>query len=206
MSSTGCLRVKTVWFRKEGAPRAPAELATVMASTVWRLADRAVDSLSREGYGILTPARGFRMISEFVAFGVHYCDRLAFGVTTAESRAAFIRALGQRLAEVMEQNLRSAVGEDGRDYRAEFIDMLNRRAADYATFEFPEEGASFPALRYLAAQVREVMEGHDQPWVMASVMEIVAPEILGTVRKAMDGLFAPGISPTPQRTPISGPD
>lgn len=184
------MRVKTVWFRKEGAPRAPAELATVMASTVWRLADRAVDSLSCDGYGILTPARGFRMISEFVAFGVHYCDRLAFGVTTAETRAAFIQALGQRLAEVMEQNLRSAVGEDGRDYRAEFIAMLNRRAADYATFEFPEEGASFPALRYLAAQIREIMESDDQPWIMASVMEIVAPEILGTVRKAMQGLFA----------------
>jgi len=40
------------------------------------------------------------------------------------------------------------------------------------------------------------MEGCDQPWIMNSVMDIVAPEILGTVRKAMDGLFAPGVSPS----------
>ena len=57
------VRVKTVWFRK-GATRSPAELASVLASTLWRLADKLVDNLSRADYDIVTPARGYKIIAE----------------------------------------------------------------------------------------------------------------------------------------------
>ncbi|MBI4206975.1 MAG: hypothetical protein HY527_18285 [Betaproteobacteria bacterium] len=188
------MRVKTVWFAKDAA-RAPDEIATVAASTLWRLADKLTDNLSRADYDIITPARGFRIIAEVLAFGLHACDRLAYGRLPAGERAALIQSLGARLGEIVDENVRTLTGPDGRDYRAEFVEMVNRRGDDYATFEFPDSGASFPALRYLAAQIREVMEERDRHWVMDQVMEIEMPEVLGTLKKTMHGLLssAPGV-------------
>jgi hypothetical protein len=74
---TEMLRVKTTWFKKEGE-RPPEEVATVMASMLWRLADKAVDNLSKADYDIITPQRGFKIIAELTCFLVHYMDRLAF--------------------------------------------------------------------------------------------------------------------------------
>jgi hypothetical protein len=196
------MRVKTVWFRNQGA-RPPGEIATVVASTLWRLADKLVDNLSKADYDIVTPARGFKILAEVLAFGLHVTDRAAHARLPAGERAALVQGVGVRLGQLMEDNVRPLVGQDGRDYRAEFIDMLNRRGEDYATFDFPENGASYPALRYLGAQVREVMDEHDQHWVMDQVMDIEIPEVLGTLKKTLDGLFAPDVA-APVRRPASG--
>jgi hypothetical protein len=194
------MRVKTVWFAKQGA-RAPAEIASVVASTLWRLAEKVVDNLSKADYDIVTPGRGFKILAEVLAFGLHVADRAAYAQLPAEERAALVQTIGVRLGQLMEENVRALVGEDGRDYRAEFIAMLNRRGEDYATFEFPEKGASFPALRYLGAQIREVMDERDQHWVMDQVMDIEMPEALGTLKKTLDGLFSPAAAaPAPRRT------
>jgi hypothetical protein len=184
------VRVKTVWFRK-GAARGTAELASVLASTLWRLADKLVDNLSKADYDIVTPARGYKIIAEVLALGLHLCDRWAWGRLDDAQRAALVQAIGVHLAGTMEHNVRSLVGADGRDYRAELIDMLNRRGADYAGFDLPASGASFPVLRCLAAQVREAMGEHDRHWVMDQLMEIEVPEVLGTLKKTFDGLIAP---------------
>ena len=176
------LRVKTVWFRKR-ATRSPAELASVLASTLWRLADKLVDNLSRAEYDIVTPARGYKIIAEVLALGLHLCDRWAYGRLDDAQRAALVQAIGAHLADTMESNVRGT--------RADFVDMLNRRGADYAGFDIPAEGAGFPVLRYLAAQVRESMDEHDQHWVMDQLMEIELPEALGTLKKTFDGLIAP---------------
>ena len=194
------MRVKTVWFKQQGA-RAPAEIATVVASTLWRLADQVVDNLSKADYDIVTPARGFKILAEVIAFGLHVTDRSAHAKLSPEERTALIQGVGARLGQLMEDNVRALVGPDGRDYRADFIDMLNRRSADYATFDFPEGGASYPALRYLGAQIHEVMEQHDQHWVMDQVMDIEMPEVLGTLKKTLEGLFSPeAAAPSRRRT------
>jgi len=51
----------------------------------------------------------------------------------------------------MEENIIEAVGPDPtRNYKAEFVDFLNRRFTDYAEFEFPDDregqlpGAALP--------------------------------------------------------------
>jgi hypothetical protein len=176
------VRVKTVWFRK-GATRSAAELASVLASTLWRLAEKLVDNLSRAEYDIVTPARGFRIIAEVLALGLHLCDRWAWGRLDDAQRAALVQAIGAHLADTMEGNVRGS--------RENFIDMLNRRAADYAGFDIAASGASFPVLRCLAAQIREAMEEHDQHWVMDQLMEVEMPELLGTLKKTFDGLIAP---------------
>ena len=197
------IRVKTVWFKKDGE-RSAEEIASAVATTTWRVADKAVDNLGRENYDIITPERGFKLIAEFLAFLVHYCDRMAYASLPPERRVAVLQAVSLRLAEVMEQNIHSMVGkDDGRDYKKEFIDFLNRRFAEYAEFEFPDDQkASFPALRFLGLQIRDEMDEKDKTWVMDQIMDIEMPEMMGTVRKSFKGL----LSDAPVKRGFGSPD
>lgn len=192
------MRIKTVWFKQAGAQRPPEEMATVLASTIWKLADKAVTGLSKADYDIITPERGFRILGEVIAFQVHLADRLLHGRVDDTQRAGMIRGLGKRLAEVMETNVREVVGEDGFDYQSNFLDMLNRRGDDYATFQFPGGEPSYPALRYLGNMIREVMIESDQPWVVDQIISIECPEIVETVKRAVNGLISPE-PPKPRR-------
>ena len=197
------IRVKTVWFKKDGE-RTADEIASAVATTTWRVADKAVDNLGRENYDIITPERGFKLIAEFLAFLVHYCDRMAYATLPSERRMAVLQAVSHRLGEVMEQNVHSMVGkDDGRDYKKEFIDFLNRRFAEYAVFEFPDDDkASFPALRFLGLQIRDEMDDKDKTWVMDQIMDIEMPEMMGTVRKSFKGL----LSDAPVKRGFGSPD
>lgn len=197
------IRVKTVWFKKDGE-RTADEIASAVATTTWRVADKAVDNLGRANYDIITVERGFKLIAEFLAFLVHYCDRMAYATLPSERRMAVLQAVSHRLGEVMEQNVHSMVGkDDGRDYKKEFIDFLNRRFAEYAEFEFPDDDkASFPALRFLGLQIRDEMDDKDKTWVMDQIMDIEMPEMMGTVRKSFKGL----LSDAPVKRGFGSPD
>lgn len=197
------IRVKTIWFKKDGE-RTAEEIASAVATTTWRVADKAIDNLGRENYDIITPDRGFKLIAEFLAFLAHYCDRMAYSSLSPERRIAVLQAVSNRLGEVMEQNVREVVGKDDpRNYKQEFIDFLNRRFADYSEFEFPDdERASFPALRFLGLQIRDEMGDNDKTWVMDQIMDIEMPEMMGTVRKSFKGL----LSDAPVKRGFGSPD
>ena len=193
------LRVKTVWFKNAGG-RSSAEVASVLASTIWRLADNIVSNLSKWDCDIVTPERGMRILGEVAAFLLHMSDRMAYGRVPEAERAQLIQAAGRRLAGIVQDNVREMFGDDGFDYKANFIDLLNRRAADYATFECAPEKPSYPLLRYLGLAVRELMLESDQPWVADQIMDIQAPEALGTLKKTVDGLLAPAPARPRQRS------
>ncbi len=197
------VKVRTIWFKKDGE-RTADEIASAVASTTWRVADKAVDNLGRENYDIITPARGFKLIAEFVAFLAHYCDRMAYVTLSPERRITVLQAVSNRLGEVMQENIIEMVGTDAtRNYKAEFIDFLNRRFNDYAEFEFPDdEKASFPALRFLSLQIREEMGDDDKTWIMDQIMDIEMPEMMGTVRKSFMGL----LSDAPVKRGFGSPD
>jgi hypothetical protein len=197
------VRVRTIWFKKDGE-RSAEEIASAVATTTWRVADKAVDNLGRENYDIITPARGFKLIAEFLAFLVHYCDRMAYATLSPERRIAVLQAVSNRLGELMEENIISVAGPDAnRNFKAEFIDFLNRRFEDYSEFEFPnEEKASFPALRFLSLQIREEMGDNDKTWIMDQIMDIEMPEMMGTVRKSFMGL----LSDAPVKRGFGSPD
>jgi hypothetical protein len=184
------LRVKTVWFRNAGG-RSAADVATVLASTIWRLADTTVTNLSKADCDIVTPERGIRILGEVATFLLHMSDRSVYGRIPDEERAQLIQSAGKRLAEMVVNNLREMGVNDGFDYRANFIDMLNRRGEDYATFACLPDQPGFPILRYLGLAVRELMLESDQPWVIDQIMELQAPEALGTLKKTIDGFYPP---------------
>lgn len=196
------LRLKTVWFKNAGG-RSSAELASVLASTIWRLADEAVTNLSKFDCDIVTPERGVRILGELAAFLLHMSDRMVYGRVPEAQRAQLVQATGRRLAELVEENIRKLGAEDDFDYRANFIDFVNRRGADYATFDCTPEQPSFPLLRYLGLAVRELMLESDQPWVADQIMDLQAPEALGMLKKTVDGLLSPAQA-APRRRSVAG--
>jgi hypothetical protein len=190
------LRVKTVWFREAGKQRPARAVASVLASTIWRLSERTVDGLSKADYDILTPERGLRIIGEMAAFLLHMSDRMVYGRLAEAERGILIQSTAIRLADLVVENIRALVADDGFDYRANFIDMLNRRGADYASFDCDPARPSFQVLRHLALAIREVMVEADRHWVADQLMEIQAPEALGTLQKTIDGFHPPARHPS----------
>lgn len=186
-------RVKTVWFKQEGE-RPAEEIASALATTIWRMGDRAIDNLSKANFDIITPHRGFKIIGELTAFAVHYVDRIIFPRMSDEKRGELISELGVRLAEIMEDNIldmTEGVKDPDYDYQQGYIDMLNARMLEYAHYDFPDDRPSFQALRYLSLQIRDDMEKSDQTWIQDQIMDIEMPEILGTVKKQVDGFYPP---------------
>jgi hypothetical protein len=196
------IRLKTVFFKNAGG-RSTAETASVLASTLWRISDEVVTNLSKWDCDIVTPERGMKILGEMAAFLLHMADRMAYGRMPEPERARFIQVAGQRLGEIVQDNIRAMVGADGFDYKANFIDLLNRRAADYATFECTPEKPGYPILRYLGLAIREHMLDADQHWVADQIMDIQAPEALGLLKKTVDGLLAPP-APGPRRKAVAG--
>lgn len=191
------VRVKTVWFKKEGE-RPVEETASVLSSALWRLADKAVDNLSRAEYDIVTPQRGFRILGELTCFLTHYVDRLVYGRMDDDRRAALITAIALQLAGVMEGNILDFTGgqkDPEYDYQQGYIDLMNTRMADYSEFEFPTDKASFQALRFLSLQIRDVMEDSDKTWIQDQLMDIEVPEMMGATKKAVDGFFPAPTTP-----------
>lgn len=196
------IRLKTVFFKNAGG-RSSAETATVLASTIWRLADEVVTNLSKWDCDIVSAERGMKILGEMAAFLLHMADRSVHGRMSEPERARFVQAAGQRLGEIVQDNIRAMVGADGFDYKANFIGLLNRRAAEYATFECTLEQPGFPVLRYLGLMVREHMLASDQHWVADQIMDIQAPEALGMLKKTVDGLLAPP-APGARRQAVTG--
>lgn len=190
------LRVKTTWFNKEGE-RAPEEVATVMASMLWRLADKAIDNLSKADYDIITPQRGFKIIAELTCFLVHYMDRLAFERLDDSKRQELISATGIRLAEVMEQNIldfNEGERDPEYDYQDGYIELLNKRMVDYsefAEFTLPNGKPNFQPARFLSLMIREDMEKTDQSWIQDQLMDIEVPAMMEMAKKNMDGFYPP---------------
>lgn len=185
------IRIKTKWFKKDGEPKDAEEIASVLALVMWRLADKFTINLSKADYDIVTPQRGFIMLAEFLAFEVQYADRLAYNRIEDAARAAFIQAVAKRLAAIMEENIREVTPNDdeGYDYQAGFIDLLNRRLVDYATFDMTDEKPGFATLRYLGNCIHEVLDKRDKPWIIDQITEIEAPEAVESIKKTMRGLL-----------------
>ena len=184
------LRIKTTWFRKE-ANRAPDETASVLALNFWKMANKSVDDISKADFDIVHLGRGFGLMAEMCAFMLHIADRMLYGRVDEERRTALIEAAGLNLAEYMETNIQDLLNDDKdeRDYQGEFLDFLNRRSEDYATFEFPPEEPNYAVKRYLANMMRDRMEAQDQTWIIDQVIEFQAPEAIETVQKLINGFF-----------------
>jgi hypothetical protein len=102
---------------------------------------------------------------------------------------AFTTELANRVAETLADNQSRLLGGTVGEHKEHFIEQLNLRAAEYAEFEYGNDGPSFAFMRYLAHCMLDVVDERDKNWVTDQMMAIEAPEAVAMVEKAMRGLL-----------------
>ena len=90
----------------------------------------------------------------------------------------------------MQDNLIDIAGPG--EYRAPFVELLNRRLAEYARASFEGDEPGYDMLRMLGAYVLEVMPaGQTNRWVIDQIMAITAPDVAKRIAQSVTNLFAP---------------
>lgn len=186
------MAVRTYTRFHAAGQRSPRTLAGVVALLAWKLAVDAIRRMRDADYDIDIGRPYFDFVCEFMVFLAICADRIAYRVLDDALRAEFTTVLATRLAEMLEENryllLDAAVpGESQRH----FIDLFNRRGAEYAEFDYGENGPDFGFKRYFAACLRDGLPEKDKLWVVDQAMDIEAPEALKSLEKTLAGLFDP---------------
>lgn len=178
-------RLKTKWNLKD-KKRTPKEIAGVIGFNLWVIAGEACLFLENEGFDTQTHSQRLDVIAEFAAFGAHVADRMVFDEMTAAEREQFINALGQHLADTMQNNRQDACS-DG-DYRKEFIGLLNSRMNEYSECGYSEEdGPSFSMRRIAGHHVQAVMGEKDNKWIPDYVIDSEIPKLLLALKRVFKG-------------------
>ncbi len=183
------MRVKNTWFRP-GRAHAPEEVAASLAFIVWRVAQNMLKSMRRADFDIDPGPQYFDFLAEAVVFSIQVAWRLVHPRHDDAGRLAFMTALANRTGEELAENRSRLLGDrDAAAIKADFIDLLNRRTAEYAEFGYGADGPDFAFLRYFATAVAELMPEKDKRWTWDQVMAIEGPEAAATVAKSVAGLY-----------------
>jgi len=183
------MRIKSQWFKSD-REKTPEEVAGAMAFTIWRIADNALKNTRKANFEIAIGPQYFSFLSEFLVFLIQVADRIAYRQLPGEDRFAFTSTLANRVAETLAENQSRLMGDSFAVHKQQFIENLNRRAGEYADFNYGVDGPEFAFTRYLAFCMREVMDEKDVEWVIDQMMSIEAPEAVDMVEKTMQNLFA----------------
>jgi hypothetical protein len=168
------------------------ELASVIAMLAWKLAIDSIKRMRKVEYDIDQGQAYFDFVCEFVIFLAQAADRIAYRELTPEQRIEFSTAVARRMAEVVEDN-RDTLLDDVTPGQCQqhFLDLFNRRGAEYADHGYTEDGPDFGFRRCFAACLQEVLPEKDRLWAVDQVMEIESPEATRALEKTLTGLFHP---------------
>ena len=197
------MRIKSSWF-KEGRERTPQEISDALSFVVSRIADNALKNTRKAKFEIEVGPQYFDFLAEFLLFLVISADRIAYLKLSAEDRLVFTNNLANRVAETYAENRSRLLVEDLKECKRRFIELLNRRAGEYADFDYDENGPAYTFYRYLAFCIGEIMTDADSGWVIDQIISFEAPEAVQMVEKTLNGLYEAGPKQTRRRTSISG--
>jgi hypothetical protein len=195
-------RLKSHWFRDE-QPRAPAEVANALAAVVWRTADQRIRNLRKANFVIAADASYLNVLAELLAFLVVVADRVAYRHDPGPWRVEFTTALTVRVGELLQDSFDDLLGPIPGGYRKRFVDLLNRRADEYADHGYDAGGPDFGFLRHFGHAITEAMpDDDDRRWALDQAMTVEGPECAEVIGKAMRGLL--GLEPKPRRAREGG--
>ncbi|MDP2828527.1 MAG: hypothetical protein Q8O37_07960 [Sulfuricellaceae bacterium] len=184
------IRVRSQWHTT-GEAKSPQQVATVVASLIFRVAEEKVTHMQQADFQISSKEQGFAIISEYLAFLLQYTDRFIYGRVEEEYRAALIGAIAKRIAEILEDNQLTYIGQpEGTSYQSRFITLLNERLAEYAGFDYENGEPGYPCRRFLGSMIIGLMPKQDQSWTIDQVVEIEVPNALELLRRGLSGLFS----------------
>ncbi len=191
------VRLKTRWHRstrsernREGSQRAKTleNLCSVAAINIWKLAKEAFMRMEKKNFRFREDSQAIDVIAEFCIFMLHITDRMIYGKLSEEERGSLINGIAKEIALTIESNQIDLLGAG--DYKAEFIDKLNGRLANYAECGFDGDGPAYDFLRYLAKNVADIMSLSDGRWVLEQVMDIEAPELVQRIQPVVNDIFS----------------
>lgn len=193
------MRVKAHWFRAESA-KSPEEVASAVAFISFRVAQNMLKSMRKAQFDIDIGPQYFEFIAEALAFVIQCACRIAWPRFPEANRLPFATELAHRVADHLAENQSELLGaQTSAEIKAQFIERLNRRFAEYADFDYGPEGPDFGFLRYFASLVAERMPEKDQRWTYDQVIAIEGPEAAATVAKSLAGLLDTGPGRAPRR-------
>ena len=162
-------------------------MANAIGASIWKLAANVVLNLENENFETTTQGQRIDTMEEIVCYLVHFCDRWLYDRTSEEQRIEFINCLVRDMARMLEDSRIDVQGEG--EYRADFIDKINRRSADYAGYGFDDlEGCSFAMRCRLGDRVKETMGERDNRWIPDYIVGREAPEIEAALKRSLSGL------------------
>jgi len=183
------VRIKSQWFKTDH-PKTAAEVAGAAAFIGWRVAQNALKTMRAARFELPPGPQYFAFLAEFLAFLVVVADRIAHRRRDAPWRVEFTTAMANRVGEILADNEADQLGASAPgEVKRRFIAMVNERAADYAHFDWTDEGPDYGMLRYLGHRVAEVMAQDEQSWAVSQVIECEAPEAAETLHRGMAGLL-----------------
>ena len=183
------IRVKSSWQKNDHRKKTPQEIAGALAAIIWRISDNTLKNVRRADFDIAIGPQYFAFLQEYLIFLVMVADRIAYAQLIENDRAEFTGSLANRVAEHMAENQTEWLGGSLRAYKDSFVDKLNQRAGEYADFHYTGVETSFTFILHLGQCMRDVVDEKDKTWVVDQIMAIEAPESVGMLEKAMDGLF-----------------
>ncbi len=184
------LRIANKW-KDKNKTRSSEDTGSVLGFNLWKVAGANVMHLENEGFQTDTHNQRLDVIAEFSAFFIHVIDRLiATKEYSAEDRGAIITGLALNMAATMHDNRRDVSADKNKNYREDFIGLINARMAEYADFSF--DGVLDPGFqlrRCVGDHVRQVMGEKDNRWVPDQVLEIEIPDAMKTIKRITRGLL-----------------
>ncbi len=175
-------RLKTRWNRADSAHDCRAT-AGAIGVNLWRITTECLLNLENEGFETRDNAQRLDAISEFAAFALHLLDRHAYSRLDDIGRAALIEATARRFGEIIEDNRLDTSG--GGDHLRRFIDLVNRRADEYAGCGYDDaEGPDFTMKCLLGNHLRDAMDEKHRRWIPDYVIDMEAPALYKALRRA----------------------
>ncbi len=198
------IRIKSQWFR-DGAAKTPQQNASAMAFITWRVAQNTLKQMRTANFDIEVGPQYFDFTREVLVFLTQVLDRMANEQMDTATRTAFMTALVQRVAEVLQENEDQLMGvppAGQASHYDRFIDLFNELADHYAEFGYDEQGPDFAFMRYLGHRIEALMPQKDQRWVVDQIIASEVPDAIEMLKRGMQGVLS--TEPRPARAARGG--
>lgn len=181
------LRIKSHWSNDDNERSLP-EIASALAFIAWRVSVEKAINLHCERFLYQDDAQRLAVIQEYLVFMIQVADRLSHGPLDDADRRVLVTAFARKVVEHVQDNSQDLLGTG--DYGSPFIELLNRRSAEYADFQLGDDGPSYAFLRHLGFEIQTLMgQGQENRWVIDQVMDKDGWDAYKAFAKAFQDLF-----------------
>ena len=181
------MRIRDRWPARDNSV-STEENAGALAYVCWQVALDGTKQLHAQKFDYRDDAQRVAVISEYLVFLIHICDRICATQLQPDEREIFVIKLMQVCAGHLHRNAEEILGPG--DYAETFMDTFNARSKDFSQCKYVNGGPGYSLLRAFGAQIQQLM-GNSQTnrWVMDQVTEISAQNAVDQVQKSMRNIL-----------------